>query len=134
MGAALKKLWARLTGRRAPAPRRALQPLILRTSGEIPAPREIEARDPAAVEAAESDMNIAMRSILNVMALEGLITRDQAREFAETHGVVVAYRGCGLSGLLRGIGTPEDDIKANRSRVVVVRLPIRDIYSTRDVD
>ena len=40
----------------------------------------------------------------------------------ETHGVIVAYRSRGLGSLLRGMGVSDDDVKANRSRVTVVRL------------
>ena len=114
-------------GRKKPAAR--LNPLILRTTEGSLHARKPEVQNPSQIEVAEAEMNIAMRTVLNVMAIEGLITREQAKEFTETHAVVVAYRGCGLSGLLKGIGTPEDDIKANRSRIVVVRLPVRSHYS-----
>ena len=67
-------------------------------------------------------MNVAMRAVVNVMVMENLITRDQAKEFMETHGVIVAYRSRGLGSLLRGLGVSDDDVKANRSRVTVVRL------------
>ena len=106
-----------------------LNPLILRTTEGSLHARKPEVQNPSQIEVAEAEMNIAMRTVLSVMAIEGLITREQAKEFTETHAVVVAYRGCGLSGLLKGIGTPEDDIKANRSRIVVVRLPVRSHYS-----
>lgn len=114
-------------GRKKPPAR--LNPLILRTTEGSLHARKPEVQNPSQIEVAEAEMNIAMRTVLSVMAIEGLITREQAKEFTETHAVVVAYRGCGLSGLLKGIGTPEDDIKANRSRIVVVRLPVRSHYS-----
>jgi hypothetical protein len=104
---------------------RQLQPLILRTSSDTTR-REVFVQDPAQVEEAESSMNVAMRAVVNVMAMEGLISREQAKEFMETHGVIVAYRSRGLGSLLRGLGVSDDDVKANRSRVTVVRLAGRD--------
>ena len=126
----MKKFWDWIW-RRKTAPRplsHQLQPLILRTNDSLPV-RETFTQGASQIEEAEASMNVAVRSVVNVMAIEGLITRDQAKEFLETHTVVVAYRGCGLSGLLKGIGVSEDDIKANRSRVMVVRLPVRDHYT-----
>ena len=105
-----------------------LQPIILRSGGDSLSPRKPERQDAARVEVSEVEMNVAVRSVVNVMAIEGLITRDQAKEFIESHAVVVAYRTRGLSGLLRGIGVGDDDIKANRSRVTVVRLPVPGHY------
>jgi hypothetical protein len=67
-------------------------------------------------------MNVAMRSVVNVMAIEGLISREEAKRFLESHAVIVAYRDRGLGPLLRGMGVGDDDIKANYSRVAVVRL------------
>ena len=115
-----------LLRRKKPAPVSKLQPLILQSSdAALPWSPAVE-HDACQIEEAESNMNVALRAIVNVMAVEGLITRDQAREFTDTHAVVVAYRRRGLGALLRGIGMGEDDIKANRSRVTVVRLPTRD--------
>ena len=98
-----------------------LQPLILRV-GDAPSRKETFVQDPVQIEEAESSMNVAMRAVVNVMVMENLITRDQAKEFMETHGVIVAYRSRGLGSLLRGLGVSDDDVKANRSRVTVVRL------------
>lgn len=111
--------WGR---KKAPRPlSHQLQPLVLRTSDVSPR-KETFTQDPAQIEEAESSMNVAMRAVVNVMAMEGLISRDQAKEFMETHGVIVAYRSRGLGSLLRGMGVSDDDVKANRSRVTVVRL------------
>ena len=111
--------WGR---KKAPRPlSHQLQPLVLRTSDVFPR-KETFTQDPAQIEEAESSMNVAMRAVVNVMAMEGLISRDQAKEFMETHGVIVAYRSRGLGSLLRGMGVSDDDVKANRSRVTVVRL------------
>ena len=115
--------WGRKT---APAPlSQQLQPLILRPS-DAPERRAVFIQDPAQIEEAESSMNVAMRAVVNVMAMEGLISREQAKTFMETHGVIVAYRSRGLGSLLRGLGVSDDDVKANRSRVTVVRLAGKD--------
>ena len=124
----IKKFLQWLARKRGKTPA-SLQPIILRSGGDSLSPRKPERQDAARVKVSEVEMNVAVRSVVNVMAIEGLITRDQAKEFLETHAVVVAYRGCGLSGLLKGIGVSEDDIKANRSRVMVVRLPVHDHYT-----
>ena len=122
---------SKLTGwwpwRRKAAPRplsHQLQPLILRTNDSLPT-RETFSQDAVQIEEAEASMNVALRAVVNVMALEGLISREQAKEFMETHGIIVAYRSRGLGPLLRGMGVSDDDVKANRSRVTVVRLPQR---------
>ena len=128
----MKRLWdwfRRERGSAKAAPVTRLQPIILSSDSPLPHPRVQLEHDPVAIAAAESDMNVAMRSIVNVMAIEGLITREQAREFTDTHAVVVAYRARGLSGLLHGLGVGDADIKANRSRVVVVRLPVAGNYA-----
>ena len=127
----MKRLWDWFRRAKEPTPAARLQPLILSSDGPLPHPRAKLEHDPAAIAAAESDMNVAMRSIVSVMAIEGLITREQAREFTDTHAVVVAYRARGLSGLLHGLGVADDDIKANRSRVVVVRLPVAGSYRSK---
>lgn len=101
-----------------------LQPLILRANDSLPV-RETFTQDASQIEEAEASMNVALRAVVNVMAMEGLISREQAKEFMETHGIIVAYRGRGLGPLLRGMGVSDDDVKANRSRVTVVRLPQR---------
>ena len=75
-----------------------LNPLILRTTEGSLHARKPEVQNPSQIEVAEAEMNIAMRTDLSVMAIEGLITREQAKEFTETHAVVVAYRG-GIHGI-----------------------------------
>ena len=79
--------------------------------------------DPAEIQLIEKHANIAMRATVAMMAEEGLISKDVAKEYVSTHAVVVAYKERGFSNILRRIGMKPDDVAKNHSRLTVMKLP-----------
>jgi hypothetical protein len=120
----LKRLWPwkKAAAKAQAAPQTQLQPLILRLPGEAEDSTEIKNFSlPADVEPA---LNYALRVVAEGMAAEGMITKRQARDFIGTHALVVASRERGFGAMLRTIRTSEAAIKANHTRVLLVRLPV----------
>lgn len=119
----LKSLaWWRKPPVAKPMPR--LYPLILRSTDESPAEVPVsELRNFELTSDFEPALNYALRVVAEGMAAEGIITKRQSRDFVGTHALVVASKERGLAAVLRTIRTPEDSIKSNHSRVVLMRLP-----------
>ena len=118
--------WGKKAAEVQPAqPRTTIQPLILRqddaTADRDESPELKNFNLPPDVEPA---LNYALRVVAEGMALEGLISKRQARDFISTHAVVVASKDRGFGALLRSIRTSEDAIRANHTRVLLVRLPV----------
>jgi hypothetical protein len=107
-----------------PPPKPRMYPLILRneeaSTPEVPIS---ELRNFELTSDFEPALNYALRVVAEGMASEGIITKRQSRDFVGAHALVVASKERGLAALLRTIRTPEESIKANHSRVVLMRLP-----------
>lgn len=113
--------WRRETVQDPVAPAKPLQSIILRPSSELPA-----AESGRAIEVspdAEPALNYALRVVAEGMAMEGIITKRQARDFVGEHALIVASKERGLAALLRTVRTSEEAIRSNQSRILLVRLP-----------
>jgi hypothetical protein len=113
--------------RKPPAikPKPRIYPLILRSVDDVPAEVPVsELRNFELTSDFEPALNYALRVVVDGMAAEGIITKRQSRDFVGTHALVVASKERGLATILRTIRTSEDSIKANHSRVVLMRLPL----------
>ena len=114
--------WRRETVQDPVAPAKPLQSLILRPSSGLPAATE-SGRDIEVSPDAEPALNYALRVVAEGMAMEGIITKRQARDFVGEHALIVASKERGLAALLRTVRTSEEAIRSNQSRILLVRLP-----------